>query len=170
MASTSKPLSLLCLILSLLALSSIVDAYPLRGLNKSKAVIRLFDSRSPSPNEMSDSDDPTIPQYDDIRGDFVTHLLSNIGLGQLGHLNHDWKHIFGSQQPKKRSSRKKSRRDNEPPSSEDVRVDAPDSVNRTKGEDDMRNPQEDPLGFMSDLLGALTGKMEHAIASSIENS
>ncbi|KAL5357035.1 hypothetical protein BJX96DRAFT_172157 [Aspergillus floccosus] len=161
-------MSLICLALSLLALSSINSAYPIQGSNKPNAASRSLSPRSPNPRLMpaTDSDSDSGHKYDDMRGDFFTNLLSALGLQELSNLNHleNWK---DETQPA--DSKKNTDRDDKSSPTENTTTRAPDSVEHGK-EDALRNPVKDPLGYASDILDLISGEIKEAIDSSDERT
>jgi hypothetical protein len=105
-------------------------------------------------------------KYDDVRGDFFTHLLSALGLEELSNLNHleNWKDETQPADPKKNTDRN----DKASPT-ENTTAHAPDSFEHDK-EEALRNPVKDPLGYASDLLDLVSGEIKEAIDSSDERT
>ncbi|EAU38862.1 predicted protein [Aspergillus terreus NIH2624] len=164
--SVTKPISLICLVLSLLALSSVSSAYPIQRSNEPNVASRSLSLRSPNPRLMPADDSDSGQKYDDVRGDFFTHLLSALGLEELSNLNHleNWKDETQPADPKKNTDRN----DKASPT-ENTTTHAPDSFEHDK-EEALRSPVKDPLGYASDLLDLVSGEIKEAIDSSDERT
>ncbi|KAE8144603.1 hypothetical protein BDV25DRAFT_145458 [Aspergillus avenaceus] len=147
MASHIRPSSLVCLVLAILAFSSINHAQP---ISKSLEP-RVLEARSPEPR--------MIPGSDDIVGD----VLNRIGLEHLAKLNH-WKE---NQDPDVIDDSHSATPTNT--THDNVTHDSTHGYNK-HDESKVGDPAKDPTGFVSGVFDIVADRIREAFYSSDEHT
>lgn len=122
------------------------------------------------------SNDESESNADPHNGEIIYHLFNDLGLDKLNDLNDldNWKKETQPEvkpEPETKADPATTHPPNESQSAEEnSHVDAPDSTEHTVDDGRVRNPADDPFGFMSDFLDAISSKLNTAFDASDERT